>query len=243
MPGKRKAVWGWMFFDWASQPYYTLILTFIFGPYFASEVAADPAEGQAVWGFAIAVGSIIVALTAPVLGAVADASGPRKPWVLAFSALYVVGAAGLWGAAPGLADLTMPLAFLVIAVIGVEYTGVFTNAALPALGGRDEIGRISGSGWALGYWGGLLSLVIVLGLMAPVPGSEKTLIGLEPIFGLDPKQGEGARAVGPLSAVWYVVFIVPFFLWTPDAKRQASSSNAVVRGLRELKTTLAAPPP
>ena len=122
MPGKRKAVWGWMFFDWASQPYYTLILTFIFGPYFASEVAADPAEGQVVWGFAIAVGSIIVALTAPVLGAVADASEPRKPWVLAFSALYVVGAAGLWGAAPGLADLTMPLAFLVIAVIGVEYT-------------------------------------------------------------------------------------------------------------------------
>ena len=242
MTGKRKAVWGWMFFDWASQPYYTLILTFVFGPYFASEVAANPAKGQAVWGFAIAVGSIIVALTAPVLGAVADASGPRKPWVLAFSALYVVGAAGLWGAAPGLADLAMPLAFLVIAVIGVEYTGVFTNAALPALGGRDEIGRISGSGWALGYWGGLVSLVIVLGLMSPMPGSEKTLIGLEPIFGLDPDHGEGARAVGPLSAVWYVVFIVPFFLWTPDAKRQTSSSNSVVRGLRELKTTLAALP-
>ena len=96
--------------------------------------------------------SQVVALTAPVLGAIADAVGPRKPWVLAFSALYVVGAAGLWGAAPGLADPTAILAFLAIALIGAEYTGVFTNAALPALGGRDEIGRISGwaGRWAIG---------------------------------------------------------------------------------------------
>ena len=144
-----------MFFDWANQPWYTLIVTYVFGPYFVSRVAADPVHGQAVWGYAIAAGSVVVALTAPVLGAIADAVGPRKPWMLAFSALYVVGAAGLWGAAPGLADPTAILAFLVIALIGAEFTGVFTNAALPALGGRDEIGRISGSGWALGYWAGL----------------------------------------------------------------------------------------
>ena len=108
--------------------------------------------------------------TAPVLGAIADAVGPRKPWVLAFSALYVVGAAGLWGAAPGLADPTAILAFLAIALIGAEYTGVFTNAALSALGGREEIGHISGSGWALGYWGGLASLFSALRSR-----SEKTL--------------------------------------------------------------------
>ena len=139
---------------------------------------------------------------------------------LAFSALYVVGAAGLWGAEPGLADLTAILAFLAIALIGAEYTRVFTNAALPALGGRDEIGRISGSGWALGYWGGLAILALVLGLIAPVPGSERTVIDLEPILGLDPERGEGARAVGPLSALWYIVFVVPYFLWTPDAPRR-----------------------
>ena len=198
-----------------------------------------PVHGQAVWGYTIAAASLVVALTAPVLGAIADAVGPRKPWVLAFSALYVVGAAGLWGAAPGLADPTAILAFLAIALIGAEYTGVFTNAALPALGGRDEIGRISGSGWALGYWGGLASLALVLGLIAPVPGSERTVIGLEPILGLDPERGEGARAVGPLSALWYIVFVVPFFLWTPDAPRRPRVSNAVATGLRDLKRTLA----
>ena len=239
---RRKAVWGWMFFDWANQPWYTLIVTYVFGPYFVSRVAADPVHGQAVWGYAIAVGSVVVALTAPVLGAIADAVGPRKPWMLAFSALYVVGAAGLWGAAPGLADPTAILAFLVIALIGAEYTGVFTNAAMPALGGRDEIGRISGSGVALGYWGGLASLAVVLSLMVPVPGSERTVIGLEPILGLDPGRGEGARAVGPLSALWHIVFVVPFFLWTPDAPRRPRGSNAVAKGLRDLKRTLAALP-
>ena len=84
--------------------------------------------------------------------------------------------------------------------------------------------------------------MIVLGLMAPVPGSERTVTGLVPIFGLDPALGDGARAAGPLSAVWYIVFIVPFFLWTPDAKRQASASNTVIRGLKDLKDTLASLP-
>ena len=112
-----------------------------------------------------------------------------------------------------MADLTPVLAFLVVALIGAEFTSVFTNSLLPELGTKGEIGRISGSGWAMGYWGGLVSLVIVLGLMAPIPGSEKTLIGLEPIFGLDPAYGEGARATGPMSAIWYVVFMIPFFLW------------------------------
>ena len=153
MPGKRKAIWGWMFFDWANQPFHTLILTFTFAPYFVSKVAADPAQGQAAWGYAISIGSIVIALMAPVLGAVADARGPRRPWILIFSALYVVGAAGLWGATPGLADLTPVLAFLVVALIGAEFTSVFTNSLLPELGTKGEIGRISGSGWAMGYWG------------------------------------------------------------------------------------------
>ena len=90
----------------------------------------------------------------------------------------------------------------------------------------------------MGYWGGLVSLVIVLCLIAPIPGSEKTLVGLDPIFGLDPARGEGARATGPLSALWYIVFIIPFFLWTPDVKRRPLASSAVAEGLRDLKITL-----
>ena len=103
--GRR--VWGWWFYDWASQPYATLLLTFIFSIYFA-EVArtsfmadgltadAAGARAQSLWGYALAISGVFIAVLAPVLGAVADTSGRRMPWIWLFSALYVVGAAGLW---------------------------------------------------------------------------------------------------------------------------------------------------
>ncbi len=241
MSAKARAIWGWMFFDWAAQPFFTLILTFIFAPYFAARMAADPAEGQALWGFAVAAGAAIVAVLAPILGAVADASGPRRPWIIGFSAAYVIGAAGLWLAAPGADPLPVILSF-VLCLVGVEFATVFTNALLPQLGTKEEVGRISGSGWAMGYWGGLLSLVIVLGFMVPGPGGGATLLGLQPVFGLDPAMGEGERATGPLSALWYLVFMVPFFLWTPDAARKAPKVGAVRAGLAQLWATIRALP-
>ena len=81
MPGKRRVIWGWMFFDWANQPFHTLILTFTFAPYFVSKVATDPAQGQAAWGYAISIGSLVIALMAPVFGAVlSDKNGLMCRW-------------------------------------------------------------------------------------------------------------------------------------------------------------------
>ena len=243
MKAGGKGLWGWMSFDWASQPFHTVIVLFVFGPYFASQVAEDVVSGQAIWGYAIATGSVLMALSAPVLGAVADAQGPRKPWILAFSLVYVIGAAGLWYAEPGMADPLPILVLLAVALIGAEITLVFVNSLLPEVGPREELGRISGSGWAFGYWGGLVALAIVLGLMTPAPGSDKTILGMAPVFGLDPALGEGARASGPFSVLWYVVFMVPFFLWSPDAGRRPSgTAGAVAEGLRGLKATLAGLP-
>jgi len=202
MRAETRGVWGWMSFDWANQPFHTVIVTFVFGPYFASRVAGDIVQGQAAWGYAIAAGSVLMAFSAPVLGAVADAQGPRKPWIAALSLPYLLGVAGLWLAAPGMADPLPVLAFLALALIGAELAAVFVNSLLPELGSRDEVGRISGSGWAFGYWGGLAALVIVLGLMTPAPGSGKTLLGIAPVLGLDPAAGEGARAAGPFAALW-----------------------------------------
>ena len=88
---RRAAVVSWIFFDWAAQPYFTLITTFVFAPYFATHVASDPASGQAMWGFATAAAGLVIALLSPVLGAIADASGRRKPWIAAFGALLVIG--------------------------------------------------------------------------------------------------------------------------------------------------------
>ncbi len=243
MKSGNRGVWGWMFFDWANQPFHTVIITFVFGPYFASRVAENAVQGQADWGYAIAAGSVLMALAAPVLGSVADAQGPRKPWILAFSLPYAIGAAGLWLAVPGMDDPLPVLVLVALALIGAEIATVFVNSLLPEIGSREEVGRISGSGWAFGYWGGLVALVIVLGLMTPAPGSDRTMLGMAPIFGLDADAGEGARATGPFSVLWYLVFMVPFFLWSPDvARRAASTAGAVREGLSSLKATLAGLP-
>src|SRR6202166_2518300 len=105
----RSAVISWIFFDWAAQPYFTLITTFVFAPYFATHVAADPASGQSLWGFATAVAGLVIALSSPVLGAIADASGRRKPWIAVFGALLVIGSCLMWFGKPGDTSVIPPL--------------------------------------------------------------------------------------------------------------------------------------
>src|SRR5690348_12794082 len=194
----RSAVISWIFFDWAAQPYFTLITTFVFAPYFATHVASDPASGQALWGFATAASGLMIALLSPVLGAIADATGRRKPWIAAFGAMLVIGASLMWFGRPG--DDTGIPALLVaygVATVGVEFATVFNNAMMPTLVPPDRIGRLSGTGWATGYIGGILSLVLVLGFLAASPETGRTLFGLSPLFGLDPISHQGDRITGP----------------------------------------------
>jgi UMF1 family MFS transporter len=158
--------------------------------------------------------------------------------VLVFSIFGVIGSWMLWYAVPGAANLAPTLFWIALAVFGMEFAAVFNNAMMPTLVPRAELGRLSGSAWGLGYVGGLISLVLVLGFMAGQPGTGRTMLGLDPILGLDVATREGDRASGPLTAIWYVVFLVPMFLWTPDVARRASTKGAVSRGLRELWATL-----
>ncbi|WP_274423873.1 MFS transporter [Chelativorans sp. YIM 93263] len=226
-----------MFFDWAQQPFHTLVLTFVFGPYFAAAVASDSARGQELWGLATGIGGLLIALSSPVLGAIADASGPRKPWIFALSTIGVLACSALWFATPDTENLTFVLIAVALGVFGMEFAAVFNNAMMPNLVPRSELGRLSGSAWGLGYVGGLVSLVLVLGLMAATPETGGTLLGLEPILGLDPAAREGDRASGPFTALWYVVFVLPMFLFTPDQPRRRTV-GAVREGLRRLGATL-----
>jgi MFS transporter, UMF1 family len=235
----RSAVIGWIFFDWAAQPYFTLITTFVFAPYFATHVASDPASGQALWGFATAAAGMAIALISPVLGAVADASGRRKPWIAAFGATLVVGSALMWFGKPGDASVIAPLLIAyAIATVGVEFATVFNNAMMPTLVPPDRIGRLSGTGWATGYIGGILSLILVLGFLAASPETGRTLFGFTPLFGLDPATHEGDRISGPLTGVWFMVFVLPMFLLTPDYPPRHRLRDALREGLAELKQTL-----
>ena len=223
---QRKRIWGWYFFDWASQPYHTLLVTFVFGPFFASiasqyfmstgleEQAAD-ARAQSMWSLCLTVTGLIIGFGAPIIGALADTAGRRLPWILGFSSMYVVGAAGIWWTAPDGSNMWFALSAFGIGFIGAEYALIFINSQLPSLGTQEEVGAISGSGFAFGYVGGLIALAIMLTLFVEQP-SNKTLVGFEPVFGLDAEAREGTRFVGPFTAIWFAVFMIPYFLWVRD---------------------------
>lgn len=218
----KRRIWGWYFFDWASQPFLTLMLSFIFAPYFAT-VVGDAVHAQELWGAGLAVSGVTIAVLAPILGAVADTAGRRMPWIVFFSALYVLGSAALWYAVPGADSVLFILIAFGIGMIGMEFATIFTNALLPGLAPSTETGRISGSGFAFGYWGGVLSLAVMLVFFAENE-SGRTLAGLAPAFGLDPAMREGTRFVGPFTALWYVVFMVPFFLWVKEPRTIAPAT-------------------
>lgn len=222
-------------FDWAAQPFYTLVVTFLFAPYFVNGFMADPVRGAALWGYATGIAELIAALLAPVLGAVADTGQPRKPWIAAFSLLLIAGLCGLWLAEPGRASLA-PFVLIAfgVAVLGAELATVFTNAMMSSLVSGRKLGTLSGTGWATGYVGGLVSLVLFAGLLAPDPNTGKTLLGLPPLLHLDPATREGDRLVGPFSALWYLVFVLPLFLFTPDLPSGPRGAHAVRIGARQL---------
>ena len=118
----------------------------------------------------------------------------------------------------------MALAMFCVAFIAAEFALIFTNALLPSLGPSDEVGKISGAGLAIGYAGGVVSLVIML-LFFAEGDTGKTFIGLDPILGLDADSREGTRSVGPFTALWFALFMIPFFLWVRESRRQDPRSD------------------
>ena len=194
MKNKLK-VYSWMLYDWACQPIHTLIATFIFGPYFVQAVAENPVEGQALIGMAVTVSGIVVAIFSPILGALADQTQKRKPWILLFSVFFVISTFSLWYAEPNLENTFWVLFAYTVGFIAADFSTVFTNAMMPSLEKPDKLGKLSGAGWGLGYLGGLVSLVIMLGLFVEQENGF-TLLGSNPALGLDAADREGTRVVG-----------------------------------------------
>lgn len=244
----KKRIWGWMAFDWASQPFYTLGLTFIFGPYFAVVAAeyflstgmnedAAGAQAQWIWSLGQTVAGLMIAFTAPFLGAFADNSGRKMPWIMFFSVVYVITTFMLWGLEPDGSALIFMLIIFYVGFFAAESALNFVNAILPSLGTDEEVGRISGSGAAFGYWGGVTSLFIMLLFLAE-SDQGVTLLGNAPLFGLDPEMREGTRAVGPFIAIWYAIFIIPFFMFVRDDPKAEKKSTKLGAVWGELVVTL-----
>ncbi|WP_425063820.1 MFS transporter [Pyruvatibacter mobilis] len=232
---------SWALFDWANQPYFTLITTFIFAPYFAATYVGDPTLGQALWGQTLGVAGLVIAFVSPILGSIADQTGRRKPWLFACAVVFCLSAAALWFAVPG-AGAVNPLPIMVaagMAAIAMEFAVVFNNAMLPSLVSSTRMGALSGFGWGIGYVGGLVALILMLFFMAASGETGLTMIGTAPWFGLDPALNEADRFAGPMAALWFALFVIPLFVFTPDAAATGVSPGRAVRqGLSKLKTTL-----
>ena len=239
-PAGRSAIWGWLLFDCACQPFFTLVTTFVFAPYFAAVLAPNPVEGQSLWGYATAAAGLALAVLSPVLGSVADAGGPKKPWIAASCLILATASATLWFAVPGWpGSVSLALAAFAIATVAAEVAAVFNNAMMAQLVGGAALGRLSGTGWAVGYAGGLVSLAAVLGLFAGDPASGRTYFGISPVFGPDGGSHVSDRLVGPFSALWLIAFVWPLFAFTPDARPTGRSwREAIGTGLERLGATL-----
>jgi UMF1 family MFS transporter len=223
---------SWAMFEWGRNPSFTLISIFIFAPYFSQEIVGDPVRGQALWADIQMYTGFMVAASVPFLAAIAEAGGPRKPWVAFFTFTLALACASLWFALPNNMGLSIFAIGLLVAINNFAYdsTIVFHGAMLSSLTTEERIGRLSGLGYGLGNVATFLLLTFFLVFIA---------LPERPLFGLDRATHEEARIVGPIAAIWMLVFALPFFLNTPDrAPNNLPISQVVRNGLRSLGHTL-----
>jgi UMF1 family MFS transporter len=226
----RRAVFSWCLYDWANSAFPAVITTFVFATYFTQAVAPDPVRGTALWGHALAVAGFAIAILSPVLGSIADHTGRQKFWLGLFSFGTAATMAVLWFVRPSPDSVPLALIGIAISTIGFEIGTVFYNALLPSVAPPNYIGRVSGWAWGLGYVGGIVCLGLILVLFVQAD---------RPFLGLDKASAEHVRIAGPFSALWFIVFILPLFLFVPEPKVERRPIVAAARqGLAELFHTL-----
>jgi len=231
---KKKTSWVilfcWACYDWANSAFGAIIQTFVFPAYFTRHVVRDENLGILLWGLVNGFSALVIAFSAPVLGAIADQGKGRKGWIFTFTSLCITATMVLWFVPPEPAFTRLALCATGVAIIGSELAFVFYNATLPAIAPASQVGRWSGWGWGIGYVGGVAALSLALFL----------LIGDDSFF---TQSGETllnqVRATFAMVALWYAVFSLPLFLFVPDtAGKGKRISEAIQAGLKELGQTV-----
>ncbi|NED96815.1 MFS transporter [Phytoactinopolyspora alkaliphila] len=223
-PDRRQVV-AWALWDWGSAAFNAIIVTFVFTVYLTDAVAVDADSGSQALGVALTIAGVIVALTAPVTGLRSDAGGRRKLWLGVHTALVVACTAGLFFVREDPSYLALGLVLIAVGTVFSEFAGVNYNALLVRISTRETIGRVSGFGWGMGYFGGLVALTFVLfAFIQPEIG----------LFGVTSDDGLNIRVVAIFSAVWFAVFALPLFFIVPEPP---PSGEAVAR--QSLRTSYA----
>ena len=243
-PADLRGQLSWALFEFARSPYISLVYVFVFPPYFANVVIGDPVRGQEAWSLANTLVGIAVALLAPLLGAISDRTGPRKPWLGAVTVVMSVSCMLLWFAMPG-AQGGLPVGVILLLVVILatcfQFTEVFHNAMLASIASPGRLGGLSGLGISTGNLGTLTAMLVMLFGVA-LPASGITFGGVlpdRPLFSLDPATHEHSRIAGPVAGAWFLVFVIPLMLWTPDRRSTGVSAREAVReGLAQLWLTI-----
>lgn len=250
----NKAIFGWCMYDLANSAFTTMIVTFIYATFFTKYIVGIENEGATVWSWGVSATAIAVAILSPFMGAIADKGGLRKRFLVIFTGICILATVGTYFALPAVypsaitgmggavgalprsewivrPDMWMALVLFVIANIAFEMGGVFYNAFLPDIAPPDKIGRISGYGWALGYVGGIVAMLISYFLFIATD---------TPFFGLvSTEAGANVRATNLFVAVWFLVFTIPILVWVKEDKSKVVKSDEPLFSstLKSLKTT------
>lgn len=219
---------AWCSYDWACAGFPSIVTTFIFATYFTTTVAQNEILGTYQWANATSLAGIIIALTSPLFGAIADHGGYHKRWLLFFTGICIISTALLWFAYPSNNSVYFMLGCVVVGTVGLEVALVFYNSFLPYIAPTRLLGRISGWGWGCGYLGGILALTIALVFFVKARFSW-----------LDTGTFEQIRICGPFVAIWYLLFSLPLFVWVPEIPSSLLSLPRAIRaGCQELIGTL-----
>ena len=198
---ETKNLLSWASYDWANSAYSAIIETFVFATYFATSVAINSEIGASSWGLALGISGLFVALTGPILGSLADKGGHRKSWLAFFTTICIIAIAFMWFVKPSPDYTFLALSLIAVAAAASESATIFYNAMLPDLAPSNRIGRWSGWGWAFGYAGGMVSLI--LALLFFIQGDSDSL---------------QIRNTFLFCAFWYALFALPIFLFIPEKK-------------------------
>jgi MFS transporter, UMF1 family len=215
---------SWCLFDWAHSSFPTVITTFIFSTFFIKSVASNEILGTEYWSWAVAISGICIAILAPILGSIADKSKRRKPWLFILMMITIIGSALLYFTDPNTHWIWWALIFYVIANIGYECSQVFYNALMIGIAPKSKVGRLSGWGWGTGYFGGIVCLLLSLYFVS------------KNVFGVV----MGVKYICLLVAVWFFIFAMPMFFFTPDLSPESSKKPlgvVIADGFRSLGRT------
>jgi MFS transporter, UMF1 family len=237
--GRRGPVIAWAFWDWGSSAYNAVILTFVFSVYLTDAVGADlpgPVDASAWLGYALGAAGLVIALAAPVLGQRADASGRRKLSTTVWTVLTVVSMGALFVVRDDYTYLWIGLVLLGLGSIFSELASVSYNAMLVQVSTPANMGRISGIGWSMGYFGGIVLLLAVYTGLIAGDGDTRGFLDVPTEGGLN------IRVVALVAAVWFLVFALPLFVAVPEVAPAADRAAApgVVGSYRKLVADLRA---